>query len=401
MAKRACATHAVHSESVRQHIEHARGDVAGEVMVPSAAAGSSIEVHTVSVNEKEARSVSMRYVSRGVPCVVMVEKVVDISKTVDDGESWRRYRGGVRGLISVVAGYASRGVGEHTLAAAVTGHVVGVVGIALVGLGAISVGAGHLWGGAVSGIAITMLVVRHRGAWWTLRQAKRAAGASVRIVAWNVLHTNTGSAVGRFVDTHRSDVAILFEVEERHVIDVARVVPHVRWTTWPRDGSGAHDGIAVGGGEAVSSVEQYDLAGMPGVRVVVGDSAWRCVVWGFRPEAPTTPERRERWLEQLRALSTVVDAEELPVVVIGDLNASAWHTPLQDLARERGLRRASLFRRGTWRHPVLGWRGRIDHAFVSGAVGVWHSAVRDSNGSDHRGLDITVGPVKDVNDRGR
>jgi endonuclease/exonuclease/phosphatase (EEP) superfamily protein YafD len=307
----------------------------------------------------------------------------------DATEAWESYRGGISGVVAVVTGRAARGDGPHTLAAALTGHLLAagalaVAGVALVGSAPAAV-AGAL-------VLAAICIVQAR-TWVALRPAPRLRGDGVRIAGWNILNHNTAAAVQTGVQACEADILILFEVESRHLAAAQASGDGRRWTGQARDGSLLHDGIACGIASAcaVHDVCIVDIDGMAAVRVELDVAGSRLAVWGYRPAAPTTSERRAAWASQLRTLGDTLATEPLPYVVLGDLNSTVWHTPFQQLVRALRWRRGSRTLGGTWQHHRIGWRARIDHIYAGPGVAsrdAWRGA---AHGSDHRPIGCTVG----------
>lgn len=309
-------------------------------------------------------------------------------------EPWERYVGGARAFLAVVSGRGGKGTGRDTLAAALTGHVLVALSLNTAVLAAFPAtrraAAGSL-------LLLAVSAWNNRRGMRSLRRASRdGSGEAYRITSWNALYTNGAERVAEGVLGCGSDLVVLFEPVSAQLDAVARG-GETRWKVAfevPGDGDDRHAGIAAYGNERVREISWRDLGGMGAVRCELGTGErTEMVVWGFRPEAPTEPERQARWRRQMKALREVVAGEVHPCMLVGDLNSSVWHEPLWQVCAAGKLRRGSRALGGTWRHPVIGWRARIDHVFASEGVAVRSMRRGDACGSDHRMLHATVQPT--------
>lgn len=96
----------------------------------------------------------------------------------------------------------------------------------------------------------------------------------------------------------------------------------------------------------------------------------------------------------LRTVARWVRAQDDPVVVTGDFNASPWSTPFRRLIAQTGLvnSQARTGPLATWK-PFWGVFGGlvIDHVLHSPSLSTLTYAVGPDTGSDHRGVHVTLG----------
>lgn len=306
-------------------------------------------------------------------------------------DPWLEYRRGLRSLWSVYTGRAGRGEDAYTLEAACTWML-------LVGLTAntsllLAIGGTLAW--AVAALVTGVGLWLNRGGLLHCRRAGRLESGqpTMRVLSWNVLYSNSASNVVDGLRGMEADLVVLYEPVSLHLDGLREsgvLDSYDKRVEVPGDNDDRHSGIAGYGNEKVRELDWVDCGGMSAIRAVVEVGGENVVVWGFRPEAPTTPERKQRWRLQLGRLAELIGQEVLPVCLTGDMNSSVWHRPYQDVLRSRNLRRASRLR-GTWRHEHLGWRARIDHVMVEDRLRAGNFSTGNPSGSDHRPVAADIG----------
>jgi endonuclease/exonuclease/phosphatase (EEP) superfamily protein YafD len=300
---------------------------------------------------------------------------------------WRQYRHGAKVWLALLLGQAGKANGPYPLEAGITGaFLAGIVTNAALLLAWDATRPAGIAGIVVAGAG----VYYNRGGVVALRGAKRG-GRGVRIMTWNVEYRNDPANVAAGVAAGGGELVVLFEPVVRQLDAVGKVAPaHVRCEA-PGDGGERHSGIAAYGGERVTKIEWRDVGGMSAVRcdLTLNDGK-KVAVWGYRPQSPTSKDLQKLWSGQLDALEALLAKETLPVVLVGDLNSTVWHEPFHRLVTRRGLRRASPLIGGTWKHELLGWRGRIDHIYVDQRIRVARSRRESAWGSDHRPLTCEI-----------
>ena len=111
------------------------------------------------------------------------------------------------------------------------------------------------------------------------------------------------------------------------------------------------------------------------------------------PMPPISPYFHAARDELLSALGDRASKNSLPMLVVGDLNATAWSSAFAGLA-QRGLQRAGDLR-PTWPDAGRGWFGiPIDHVLASGHWRMRGSQVGPDLGSDHRPLLARLVPTE-------
>ena len=151
-----------------------------------------------------------------------------------------------------------------------------------------------------------------------------------------------------------------------------------------------HFGAAILSRLPLADSESLLVAGLPLPRttVVVGDRRVR--LYDAHTRAPMRGGVTT-WKAQLVELGRLVEAEDGPRVVAGDLNATSGHRAyrnllgagLRDAHVERGRWWAATWPRNRWWTPPL---ARLDHVLVSPEVAVLDVREGTGRGSDHRPL---------------
>ena len=120
-------------------------------------------------------------------------------------------------------------------------------------------------------------------------------------------------------------------------------------------------------------------AGYPYLRAELEDGT---VVFGLHPPPPLGADLALARDESLRQLAERIAAEGPEVVVLGDLNITAYSPRLRDFLDNAGLRLTSPRIRPTWRPGMLG----LDHILVRGERPVRAVGTLPWRGSDHRAV---------------
>ncbi|MGA4633767.1 endonuclease/exonuclease/phosphatase family protein [Pseudomonas solani] len=120
-------------------------------------------------------------------------------------------------------------------------------------------------------------------------------------------------------------------------------------------------------------------AGYPYLRAELEDGT---VVFGLHPPPPLGADLALARDESLRQLAERIAAEGPEVVVLGDLNITAYSPRLRDFLDNAGLRLTSPRIRPTWCPGMLG----LDHILVRGERPVRAVGTLPWRGSDHRAV---------------
>jgi endonuclease/exonuclease/phosphatase (EEP) superfamily protein YafD len=232
---------------------------------------------------------------------------------------------------------------------------------------------------------------------WRHRARPEPAGVGTR--ALTVLGANVWMgradpvALAATIVAERPDVVVLPEAGDRFRKRLLDGLDGYRaWSSAPyRSGveaAGADDGpcltllTAAGLGEVDVAVASTDTRS--GWVVVSGGGLGAVRVLGVHP-AVLLPSSTPDWARELALLAPWLADPARPTVVVGDLNATLEHGPLQ---RALGSARPATRRvPATW--PSW-WRRAagvtIDHVLVAGPVGVRSVEVLDVAGTDHRAV---------------
>lgn len=229
------------------------------------------------------------------------------------------------------------------------------------------------------------------------RPLAAAAGSAplIRIFSANLKYTNTRMApMAEEIRETGPDIVLFQELSPAN-LDALRatgVLDGFEFSlTQPRlmpTGSGVFSHLTL------SDAEPWDVGGMINARVTVTVGDHKVRIYDVHtnapfgaPGAPGAP----RWEHQLAEVRRAVMAEEGPLVVAGDFNASYGHRGFRALL-EAGLRDAHTERgRGwatTWPRDlrVIPAFVRLDHVLVSDQLAVVGIAEGVGKGSDHRPL---------------
>jgi endonuclease/exonuclease/phosphatase family metal-dependent hydrolase len=136
---------------------------------------------------------------------------------------------------------------------------------------------------------------------------------------------------------------------------------------------------------------RYERRGQPDVRLQVGGEYVRLI--GVHTRSAIDGGTAAKWKDEMYTLRAQLGGDDLPLVAIGDFNATRWHAPYRQLADE--LRDV---------HDVLGhafsnsWPNdrsyppliRLDHALVRGRLLPVSVHDLDVPGSDHKGLVVEL-----------
>ncbi|MDT7742979.1 MAG: hypothetical protein QOE59_2057 [Actinomycetota bacterium] len=232
---------------------------------------------------------------------------------------------------------------------------------------------------------------------WRHRARREPAGVGTRALA--VLGANVWlgradpAALAATIVAERPDVVVLPEAGDRFRKRLLDGLDGYRaWSCAPYrtgvEAAGADDGpcmtvlTAAGLGEVDVAVAATDTRS--GWVVVTGGGLGAVRVLGVHP-AVLLPASTPHWLRELALLRPWLTDPTCPTVVVGDLNATLEHGPLQ---RALGSARPVTHRApATW--PSW-WRRAfgvtIDHVLVAGPVDVRSVEVLDVAGSDHRAV---------------
>lgn len=136
----------------------------------------------------------------------------------------------------------------------------------------------------------------------------------------------------------------------------------------------------------------------PVVKLKIGDRMVRVV--GFHSLSPMNQQRMTLRNLQFRELGEYLSQEDMPTILLGDLNCTAWSYFLKkDLLEQAKLfdSRQGIGYQGTWRADLEPFTIPIDHALVSRHIHVHDRWTGRAGGSDHRPIVVEVSVSPDEN----
>ena len=226
--------------------------------------------------------------------------------------------------------------------------------------------------------------------WWSAAPRLDDAqidGVELVVAAVNVhVSTRDATRLADWLASTPADLVVVSEVSPAFAESLERLpgFPH-------REIAAAEHpfGIALLSRFPMRAVAVRDAEGVARIEARV-DTGVACIeVFAIHPIPPMTPRLYAARNELLRDVSRRTIEQDVPRLVVGDLNATPWSSAFSILSKH-GLRRASNLR-PTWPSRWRGWFGiPIDHV-----VGSAHWRVRDARlgphlGSDHRPLLATL-----------
>jgi endonuclease/exonuclease/phosphatase (EEP) superfamily protein YafD len=115
-------------------------------------------------------------------------------------------------------------------------------------------------------------------------------------------------------------------------------------------------------------------------------------VLGIHAQSPRNAQRAAMRDAELAVAAEWIAAQSVPVVVIGDLNATAWSHAFRSLRRTTGLRdsQRGFGLQPTWRAGTGPLMVPIDHALHDPSVTIVERTTGPSLGSTHRSLQIGI-----------
>ncbi|WP_072805631.1 endonuclease/exonuclease/phosphatase family protein [Rhodococcoides yunnanense] len=268
--------------------------------------------------------------------------------------------------------------------------IAALPGTVLLGIGLGPMGAAA--GVVVIGVALrTQLpLLRHR------RRRPDSAGTPLSVLHANILLGQADpDAIVALVDEHASDVLTVVELtpsaHERLVAaGLRRRLPYEYVSTAP-----GGNGTGIYSRHPMSDEERHDgyITELLSARIgtPTGPSP---LVFAVHP-VPPWPRKPEAWVRELAAIRQMLEkipADDGPVVVAGDFNATFDHKRYRDLlghyrdaAIEVGAGHLATYHADTWYPPVIA----IDHVLVRDGT-VADAGLVDLPGSDHRGIRATL-----------
>lgn len=232
--------------------------------------------------------------------------------------------------------------------------------------------------------------------------ATAAAPPSLSITQYNLLTANRHHAkTAAYLGSTAPDIICLQEVSQRWQRDLLSALPgQTVVASEPRDDNYGiamlqrSDGpVSVRGGQLRRTLEGEQLPLSVVVATLTVD-ARDVQLLTLHAHPPFSAEHDRKRGALLRSVARWVRAQDDPVVVTGDFNASPWSTQFRRLLASTGLVNSQA-RTGpvpTWK-PFWGLLGGlvIDHVLHSPSLTTHTYAVGPDTGSDHRGVHVRLG----------
>jgi len=188
-----------------------------------------------------------------------------------------------------------------------------------------------------------------------------------------------------WLDTQSADVVVVQEVTDSWARTLALLPEYPHQYVLPRPDA---YGIGVLSRWPLEAVAAVDLAddGLPSLSGVVRIDGQPVRFLGLHTRWPVLPWLARSRDDALRRVAEIARTEELPIVVLGDLNLSPDAPAFGRLLGDSGLRDVMHGPdwRPTWRASFWPLALRIDHVLVNGDLCVDHAEVGAPIGSDHR-----------------
>jgi endonuclease/exonuclease/phosphatase (EEP) superfamily protein YafD len=216
--------------------------------------------------------------------------------------------------------------------------------------------------------------------------SQACAGPVFTVATVNVQFSNEGrDAFRAWLATQPADFLVIQEVTEAWATELEAQTAYPYRHVLAREDP---YGLALLSRWPMESVTLVDLAGdgLPSLAGIVDAGGQRIRFLGLHTHWPITPALAAARDEALRGAAALASAADLPVVLLGDLNATPDSPAFSRLLDEAGLRDAMHGRgwRPTWLAELWPLALRIDHVLVSSGLCVEHAAVGPALGSDHR-----------------
>lgn len=220
-------------------------------------------------------------------------------------------------------------------------------------------------------------------------------GATLRVLSFNVTASNPDRrTILEYLETGGADLIFLHESSTDWEDEITRAGLPYRMVSARLPGS-AFGTAALIKGDASARVVALGEAGQQSIEVSVLLGGEPIKVLATHPLSPTSAARNAARDEQLRQVGEWAAAQQVPVVVIGDFNASTWSHGFALVERPAGLVNSQ---RGfgiqpSWPVPYGPLGIPIDHMMHSRELTTVDRRLGPSFGSDHASLWVTVEPA--------
>ena len=214
---------------------------------------------------------------------------------------------------------------------------------------------------------------------------------SVRLVTANMQQMSDPSLLRAWLNAKRADVVLLQEVTPALAATLATWHDYPHQVLEPTD---SPFGIALLSNLEIHNPEVVFTNGhIPRIDAQLGDDAKAFRLSVMHPMPPLTPFWHQELNQYIELATSEHDAQPLPAIIAGDLNASAWAQAIRPLHMSNWWRASNL--KATWPAWGRGWFGiGIDQFIVSGPWRVTEQNIGPNIGSDHLPRSIRLSLLK-------
>ncbi len=229
---------------------------------------------------------------------------------------------------------------------------------------------------------------------WPASAAKPAPAGTVKLLALNV-HTGNAqkSRVMDYLRQADADVVLLMEVD----VNWMRALESLTnlFTLVASDPRSDNFGITLMSRIPSTNAQVVYLgdADVPSITTTLLVHGQPVKLIGTHPVPPGSREYARLRNNQLEAIASEAGRSTLPVVVLGDLNATPWSPFFRKLLRDADLRNSAQGRGMNASWPAFLPIGRIplDHCLISAELHVHARRVGPDVGSDHLPIEVELG----------
>jgi len=218
------------------------------------------------------------------------------------------------------------------------------------------------------------------------RPVTSCTGPSLTVITANVRYRNEDRT--RFIDwlqSHPADLVVVQEVTAAWAEEFSRLESYPHRAVLVREDP---YGIAVLSRWPLESTEPADFAGdgLPSLVGRVEIAGQRVLFVGLHTHWPVLPGLARARDESLRAVARLIQAQDRPAIVLGDLNLTPFSPVFARFEDAAGVRDVMDGRRWrpTWQAGFWPLALRIDHVLAATGICVEQAEVGSSIGSDHR-----------------
>lgn len=245
--------------------------------------------------------------------------------------------------------------------------------------------------GLLAGVNLATIVPLYLPEAWLDRGPQPTVAAKgdvpLSVLTFNVRGSNASYAeVAAYLKQQRADIAVVLEVTPAwsHALQqLQRQYPHQQHE--PRTDN---FGIALISRLPWEHVETFYTSrdGVPSIRATFQRQGARWTFVGTHPVPPGSAATSAARNEQLVALADLLQTEQGPLILAGDLNVTSWSPYFSDLLHTANLRDTRQGRgvQPSWVSRIPLTHLPIDHILVSPGIVVQQRSVGPDLGSDHR-----------------